>query len=272
MRLTDYEKKVQRDIESWRQGEAGLVQQVFNWAMKPVDWVVEQVVPENVVDQASDAVAGFLATLNDASEWTFDESSVVKKAQDRGLSVEAIADLRDKPIEDLDALAKTYFTENAVLAAVEGGGTGLGGAALLIADIPLLFTINFRLIQQIGASYGFSLRTPEFRPLLLAIFNVAASSSKDAKHNAMREMSVAAAAFAHDIEYRGRRSSDTFREQNRHLPREIAKNLIGQKLGQMIPIAGAAIGAGVNYWFTTETAEAAFMLFRALYVERKERL
>ncbi|MEM1270150.1 MAG: EcsC family protein, partial [Bacteroidota bacterium] len=46
----------------------------------------------------------------------------------------------------------------------------------------------------------------------------------------------------------------------------------GQKLGQMIPIAGAAIGAGVNYWFTTETAEAAFMLFRALYVERKERL
>jgi len=39
----------------------------------------------------------------------------------------------------------------------------------------------------------------------------------------------------------------------------------------MIPIAGAAIGAGINYWFTTETAETAFMLFRALYIERKER-
>jgi hypothetical protein len=39
----------------------------------------------------------------------------------------------------------------------------------------------------------------------------------------------------------------------------------------MIPIAGAAVGAGINYWFTTETAETAFMLMRALYLERKER-
>ena len=32
------------------------------------------------------------------------------------------------------------------------------------------------------------------------------------------------------------------------------------------------VGAGINYWFTSETATAAFMLFRALYLERKERL
>jgi hypothetical protein len=85
-------------------------------------------------------------------------------------------------------------------------------------------------------------------------------------------MSVAAAAFAHNLEYRGKRAGGTFRDQQRHLPREIAKNLIGHKLGQMIPLAGAAVGAGINYWFTTQTAEATYMLFRALYVERKERL
>jgi hypothetical protein len=82
---------------------------------------------------------------------------------------------------------------------------------------------------------------------------------------------VAAAAFAHDQAYKGR-VRGTFREQNRHLPREIAKNIIERKIGQAIPVAGAAIGAGINYWFTTETAEAAYMLFRALYLERKERL
>ena len=57
-----------------------------------------------------------------------------------------------------------------------------------------------------------------------------------------------------------------------HVPREIAKNLGAQKLAQMIPIAGAAVGAGVNYWFTDQTAQAAVMLSRALYLERKERL
>ncbi len=47
---------------------------------------------------------------------------------------------------------------------------------------------------------------------------------------------------------------------------------ICEKLGQLIPVAGAAIGAGVNYWFTEQTARTATMLSRSLYLERKERL
>ena len=100
---------------------------------------------------------------------------------------------------------------------------------------------------------------------------MASSSSKEAKNDALREISVAAAALAGDLNYRGR-VSGTYRDQTRHLPREIAKNILGRKIAQTIPVAGAAIGAGINYWFTTETAETAYMLFRALYIERKERL
>ena len=82
---------------------------------------------------------------------------------------------------------------------------------------------------------------------------------------------MAAAAIANDLAYRGK-VRGTFQDQNRHLPREIAKNIVGRKLGQAIPIAGAAVGAGINYWFTSETAETSYMLFRALFLERKERL
>jgi uncharacterized protein (DUF697 family) len=154
---------------------------------------------------------------------------------------------------------------------VEGGGTGLGGIVLIAADIPLLFGINLRLIQQVGASYGFDVSGPSFSPLVLSIFNVAASGSRESKNESLREITVAAAALAHEGDYKGR-VSGTFRDQNRHLPREITKNMGGRKLAQLVPIAGAAIGAGINYWFTTETAETAFMLFRALYIERKERM
>ena len=149
---------------------------------------------------------------------------------------------------------------------------GLGGALLLAADIPVLFTVNFRLIQQVAASYGFPLRGPEYTPLVVGIFNVAASGSREAKSDALRELSVAAAAFAHGSGYKGRKVQGTLREQIGHVPREIAKNLGAAKLGQMIPIAGAAVGAGVNYWFTDQTAQATMMLARALYLERKERM
>ncbi|MFT5142031.1 MAG: hypothetical protein ACI80V_001967 [Rhodothermales bacterium] len=270
MRLTDYERQARRQVETWQHGDAGLVSTLLNWAMQPMDWVVKQVITEDMESQVDEVVSKMLSLLNDASEWTYDVSGVLTEARKKGLDVQKIIELRDAPLEVLDVLAKEHTTENALLAAVEGGGTGLGGAMLIAADIPLLFTINLRLIQQIGASYGFDMSGEDNRPLVLSIFNVASSSSKEAKNDAMREASVAGAALARDQEYRGR-VGRTFREQNRHLPREIAKNILGRKIAQAIPIAGAAVGAGINYWFTTETAETAFMLMRALYLERKER-
>ena len=271
MRLNEYEKNVRREIEKWQSGEGSVISQALNWAMRPVDWVVDRVVPPDVIDQAGEAVSQFLSFLNDASEWTYEDNDLLEEARKTGLAASNLEDLRDAPLEKLDPLARGQFSSNTILAAIEGGGAGLGGAVLIAADIPLLFTINFRMIQQIGAAYGFPMRGPNFRPLVLSIYNVAASSARDAKSDALREVSVAAAAFAHDQNYRGR-VSGTFRDQNRHLPREIAKNIVGRKIGQAIPIAGAAVGAGINYWFTNETAEAAYMLFRALYLERKERV
>lgn len=269
MRLTDYEKNVRREVDQWQRADSSLVMQAVNWAMKPVDMLVEKISPE-ILDQVGEAVQSFLRMLNDASHWTYDAEQTLAAARRRNLEVESVTNLRSKPLEQLDPLARSYFTENALLAAVEGGGTGLGGAFLIAADVPLLFTINFRLIQQIAAAYGFPLREPSNRPLVLAVFNVAASDSREARADALREISVAAAAFASGLEYKGR-VSGTFRDQNRHIPREIAKNLVGRKIGQLIPLAGAAVGAGVNYWFTSQTAEAAYMLFRALFVECKER-
>ena len=272
MRLTEYEKQAQREIDRWQHGEASFLQQAIDFAMKPVDWAFDQVVPVDLIDRLSDAIVDGLGVLNDASEWTYEEDDVLDKARARGLDVDTVDDLRDKPLEDLDPLAREFVNQNAILAAIEGGGTSLGGPLFIAADIPLLFTINFRVIQQIGGAYGFPLRKPEFKPLVIAIYNVAASGSQQSKSDAVRELSVAAAAFAHDTEYRGRRGSGTFRDQNRHVPRELAKNLAARKLGQLIPVAGAAIGAGVNYWFTDQTAKTSAMLFRALYLERKERL
>lgn len=270
MRLTEYERQAQREIERWERGES-LFQQAMGLAMRPVDWAFDQWVPDSVLDTLTDALTGALSSLNDASAWTYDEASVLARARDAGATADTIGALRDEPLDRLDALARGFTSQNAVLAALSGGGAGLGGALLLAADVPVLFTVNFRLIQQVSAAYGFPLRGPEYLPIVVSIFNVAASGSRQAKSDALRELSVAAAAFAHGSGYRGRAAQGTLREQMGHLPREIAKNLGAAKLGQMIPIAGAAIGAGVNYWFTDQTAQAATMLCRSLYLERKER-
>ncbi len=271
MRLTKYEKQVQREIEGWQSGTGSFLFKAINWAMQPMDWVVSRVVSPDLEEQADEAVNQLLSILNDASKWTSDFDGIIEAAARRGVEVESIRELRDEDLEVLDELAREQFSSNAILAAIEGGGTGLGGVFLIAADIPLLFAINLRMIQHIAACYGFMLDDESYRPLILSVFNVASSGSSEAKVDSIREISVAAAAFANDLDYRGR-VRGSFRDQNRHLPREIVKNVLGRKLAQTIPIAGAAVGAGINYWFTTECANTAHMLFRALYLERKDRL
>src|SRR5690606_20407741 len=209
MRLSEYEKQAQREIERWQHGETSFLQQAIDFAMKPVDWAFDQVVPVELVDRLSDAIADGLGVLNDASAWTYEEDDVLEKAAEHGIEVESVDGLRDQPLEDLDALAREFVGQNAVLAAIEGGGTSLGGPLFIAADIPLLFTINFRLIQQIGGAYGFPLREPGFKPLVIAVYNVAASGSRQAKHDATRELRVAAASSAHATGYRGRRAAGT---------------------------------------------------------------
>jgi len=243
----------------------------FNMVMKPVDWVVEQTVPPHLVDQAGEAIEQFLATLNDATKWTVDVDAVMTRFRSRGIDIENIEDLRTQPMDQLDVLAQSCFAQNTVLAALSGGGAGLGGAVLIAADIPLLFMINFRMIQQIGASYGFSMKSPEYSSLVVSIFNAAVSNERIARSTALREISVAASAFASGSSYKGL-IKGTFPDQSRHIPREIAKNIVGRKLLQTIPLAGAVVGAGINYWFTDQTARTAYMLFRALYLDYKERM
>ena len=270
MRLSTDEREARRAIDDWSQRNGSPVSQLFNWAMQPVDWVVERSVSPDMLDRAETVTADALAQLSDMSARTGVLDTVLTDAQEQGIDVDAVEALREESLDTLDPLARKRMQQNALIAALEGGGTGLGGAALILADIPLLFTINFRVIQTISACYGFPMHDPTYRPLVMAMFTAAASGSRAARSDALREASVAAAALVHDHPYSGRRTG-TFHEQNRHVPREIAKALIRRKVGQLIPLAGAAVGAGVNYWFTKSTAETAFMCSRALYLDWKER-
>ena len=271
MRLNSYEKTARRELDGWLRGDATMLAQAMDWVMRPVDWVIEQSVPDSVVDQMSEAVGVFLRRLNDAGKWAVDLDGILNEAREMQLEVSQVEDLRDQPLESLDTLAQGLFTRNVMMAALSGGGTGLGGGVFIAADIPILFVINLHLIQRIGAAYGFAMKSPEYSPIVLAIYNAAAANSREARANAVREIGILAASLAGNVSYKGR-VRNTMSNQSRHLPREIAKNLVGRKLLQTIPLAGAVVGAGVNFWFTRETARTTYMLFRYLYIEYKERL
>ena len=182
----------------------------------------------------------------------------------------------DHDLEKLDRIARGYFGTNKVAAALEGAGCGLGGMALIAADIPLLFGIAFRAVQQIGSCYGFDMEDPEMTPVVMSVFNVGSTASSTAKTAALMDMQVAAVAFGKNWTY-GRVAESTatgavavlLKERTKHLPKDIAHNITKRKLAQAIPLVGAAVGEGFNYWFLSNTIRVAYMAFREMYLARK---
>ena len=288
-----YEQNVAKEVRQWAEGDASAFSKALRLLSRPLDWAAERSATEDAMQVVNERIIGFLNTLSDASTWTYHEEHVLERARDQeDLRAASLAELRTQPMTDLDDLARSYFSENAVLSAIEGGGTGLGGVALLAADVPMLFTLNLRLIQQIAASYGFRFDGPAARPLVLRIFSAAVADTPEARQEALDEVRAAGEAIARghalgpeadgpegerreDVGLAGASAEDpekgtqTTENQSRVMVNEIARNVAAREMAQLVPLAGAATGAGLNYWFTTATAETAYMLARALLLEHK---
>lgn len=274
--MNAYERQVRSEIENWQSEKDGAMTKVLDTVGKPVEWIYKNVVSDSVNKTVNKAVMGFMEMIRDGSQWTYPDSDIVAEARKTGLDVDDYRELRDQDLEKLDKVAQRYFNSNKLIAALEGAGCGLGGLALVAADIPLVFGIGFRAIQQIGSSYGFDMEDPDMLPIVMSVFNVGATASSAAKAAAIADMRVAAVALGKKWTYKkvAERTqtgvvAKVLKERTKHLPKDIANNVTKRKLSQAIPIVGAAVGAGFNYWFLSNTTRGAYMVFRDLHLQKR---
>ena len=274
--MTPYEQKVRKEIEDWKSQKDGLVTKALNVAGKPIDWVYEKVLPGSVQKTVGKAVSGFIEMLKDAAQWTYPDKNIVKEARKVGIEIDDHRQLRDYDIKKLDQIARRYFSSNKIIGALEGAGCGLGGFALIAADIPLLFTVSFRAVQQIGSSYGFDMEDPDMLPVVMSVFNAGATASEAAKTAALADMRVTTIAFSKNWTYK--KVAETtqtgivtqlLKERTKRLPKDIANNITKRKLAQVIPLVGSVIGAGFNYWFLSNTVRASYMIFRDMHLNMR---
>lgn len=274
-RLTAYEREVLSEIELWRDEKDGMLTRSLNLAGLPVGWIYKKV-PDAGRRTVEHAVMGAMEILRDGSRWTYPDSGIVKEARKLGIEISDYRDLCDQDMKKLDRIARSYFGSNKVIAALEGAGCGLGGVALIAADIPVLFGVSFRAVQQIGSCYGFDMEDPDMTPVVMSVYNAGATAESAAKTAALMDMRVAATALARNWTYQKAAErtytgviAQLLKERTKHLPRDIANNVTKRKLAQAIPIVGAVVGAGFNYWFMSNTTRAAHMIFRDMYLTRK---
>lgn len=158
-------------------------------------------------------------------------------------------------LNEVDNVAESIVRSGMRVAAVEGAGLGMGGLLTIVPDLGILSAITMRTIQKLSLVYGFEFNTDD----------------------EIAQLWVAAASAAGvDI------SRDLLEKEvlNKFVPRVIeriaaqaSKEVVEKWAGRVIPLASAAIGAGLNYWFVKAWGERARAHFHARHLEaRPERL
>ncbi|HSC86349.1 MAG TPA: EcsC family protein [Polyangiaceae bacterium] len=274
--LSAYERAAHDEILAWRDKDGNAWNRSMRGLTSYVSRGLSNSLPSQLTQAVFHAVSSGIEQLEGAAQWTHTDASLLREAAKLGLHVEDVMDLARFELEQLDPLARRFFGPNRLIAALEGAGTGLGGPLLIAADIPALFAVSFRAIQQIGGCYGFDTTDPELRPVVLSVLGAGAAQSSAAKAQALLDMRIAARAFAAGVGYQRVAemtatgvAARALKKVSEHLPRDIAKEISRRKLAQLLPFIGAAVGATFNHWFLSTTCESAYMLFRELYLERK---
>src|SRR5579864_308799 len=170
-----------------------------------------------------------------------------------GVPIKSFQGIYSVDVTLLDDLANRVIHSGMRLAAAEGAGLGMGGIFTMLPDLSILAGITLRTIQKLSLIYGFEYNTDE----------------------ETAELWIAAASAAGvDI------SREVLEKEvvNRFVPKVIqriavqaSKEGVEKWTGRVIPIASAAIGAGLNYYFVRAWGERAKAHFRQKHLELRQR-
>lgn len=189
--------------------------------------------------------------------------------------VRAIEEICDLPMEQSDALARRVKTRGMALAASSGAATGVGGAALIAADIPALLTVCLRTIHQTAMAYGYSLHGEAGRALAIGLFALATSNTAAEKQAAIAALSqttpgaplpsLAEAAWREGVERLSERelTKQALAYSLHNLATQLGVNLAKRKAAAAVPVLGAVIGGSVNAWTVHDLARSTQFAFQA---------
>lgn len=162
---------------------------------------------------------------------------------------------------DADALALQKISSYKNTAAAEGGVTGAGGILLGLADFPILLGIKLKLLFDLAAIYGFSVKEYKERVFILYIFQLAFSSQQH-RQQVFEQI-------LHWDQKKEQLPEDIHQLDWRTFQQEYRDYIDLAKMAQLIPGIGAVVGLVVNYRLIKKLGRTAMNAYRMRWLQQK---
>lgn len=139
----------------------------------------------------------------------------------------------------------------------------------MTADAALVLALCGRSVGHTATLYGFDPNDPAEKLFALSVINVGSAMTQGAKYTALADLSKLTQALARSApwtklnEYVLAKVATKFAEQ-------FSVRLTKQKLGQVVPFVGIAVGSAFDYHSVTRVQEAAYWAYRERFLLEKD--
>lgn len=262
----DYLFKAKQEIERWEHEGPTWLAQVGDFILWPATRAAELLIPNGVQDAVGKAIEASLVGASNLSDATFNPADVCKRvATERAKCSESCE--MSQQLAAADRAAQYYWNWNLSYAATEGGTCGAIGLIGLAADIPALFTIVIRLIQQVSVCYGYDPTKPEERDYVIHILRTSSASDVKAKLEAIMYLKQLETTLL-KVPWKKMTVEFPTIVALRQLAKSLGINLTKRKALQMVPIIGAIVGASFNGTYANDIGRTAFMSYRRRWIAK----
>lgn len=272
----DYVSKAKQEIYQWEHEGPSWLAQVGDFILWPATKAADLLIPDGVQDAVGKAIEAALIGISNLSDSTFDQSDVRERVAAEQATFGSSCDMWQE-LAAADRAAQHYWNWNLSYAAAEGGAAGAAGLFGLAADIPALFTLVIRLIQQVSVCYGYDPTKPEERDYVIHILRTGSAGDVKAKLEALMFLKQLETILL-KVSWK-KMTADLAAKQISQLSllaavRQFAKtlgiNLTKRKALQMVPIIGAIVGASFNGTYANDIGRTAFMSYRRRWLAERE--
>jgi hypothetical protein len=292
--FTEYERQVLHEIALHRL-QPNSIQRILDAVGKPVGKLFqlarESKVPalKGINDRVQAWVQeGIIKTVQAANRMTGTEE-ILRRIGARGIRVADIESMRYLPMSELDAVAESFKMRSRLLLGLEGAllgsattlAAGVPGAQLIIpslilTDVTASVTLLSRQTCRMASVYGFSPKTPENLPHVLAALAPQTDSGdegylavKSAVVASIRETSLFTARTAGVLIDRPllQREAPQMIRLITYVAERLGVTVTQKELGILVPVAGAVLNSSINMAFQQVSHQTAKDYFRQLLLE-----
>lgn len=251
---------------------------------------------DKVAAAYSGAAKGLGKAVGGTASRTVSHKRVVEQYRRAGHDIAGLGDIRKFDLRIIDAVARhnsvryghalsAAATGLGSAAAVTGGevlasagtvaGAGAGAApgigavaGAMAADTALMLALASRTAAATALYYGYDPSDPEEELFVMSVIALGMSTSTSAKTAAYAELSQLTQMLARNVPWE-KLSEKVLTKIAQAFAAKFSQQLTKKKLGQFVPIAGMAVGAGLSYMLIDRVAVSAGDAYRERFLIEK---